>query len=116
MRRAGDLFFCRMRFESSLLARWSSARRERLRFLPARLMKKLSMRMPDCGPLGETFFEARDLAIAAASFLNRPGGGKVETVFTPATHLLLGRLFGRLGLCRLRFVEGMTTSGQVLDR
>ena len=70
--------------------------------------------MPDCGPLGETLFEARDLAIVAASFLNKPGGGKVETVFTPATHLLFRRLFGRLGLCRLRFVEGMTAWAQVL--
>ena len=70
--------------------------------------------MPDCGPLGETLFEARDLAMVAAFFLNKPGGGKVETVFTPATHILW-RLFGRLGLCRLRFVDGMTASGQVPD-
>src|SRR5215472_12890229 len=65
------------------------------------------MRIPDCGPLGETFFEARDLTMVAESRVNRPGGGKVETVLTPATHLLFRRLFDRLALCRLRFVKGM---------
>lgn len=66
----------------------SSARREELSPRPARLMKKLSMRMPDCGPLGETLFDAKDLAIVAASFVKSPGGGKVETVFTLAIHRL----------------------------
>lgn len=72
--------------------------------------------MPDCGPLGETFFEARDLAMVGASFVNRPGGGKVETVLTPAIHLLFGRLFRRFVLCRLRFVEGIIAAGEMGKR
>jgi hypothetical protein len=39
-------------------------------------------------PLGETFFEARLLAIVGALFLKSPGGGKVETVLTVATQRL----------------------------
>jgi hypothetical protein len=46
------------------------------------------MRMPDSGPLGETFFEAKLLAIAGALFLNNPGGGCVEFVLTLATQRL----------------------------
>jgi hypothetical protein len=46
------------------------------------------MRMPDGGPLGETFFEAKLLAIAGALFLNNPGGGCVEFVLTLATQRL----------------------------
>lgn len=42
--------------------------------------------MPDAGPLGETFFEASDLAIVAASLVKSPSGGKVEAVFTFETH------------------------------
>jgi hypothetical protein len=33
------------------------------------------MRIPELGPFGETFFDARLLAIAAASLLNKPVGG-----------------------------------------
>jgi hypothetical protein len=43
--------------------------------------------------LGETLFDASDLAMVGASFVKRPFGGKVETVLTPATHRLLPRLF-----------------------
>ena len=53
------------------------------------------MRMPDPGPLGETFFEARLLAIVLASLVKSPGGGKVDTVFTPAIQRFD---FGR-GIC-----------------
>jgi hypothetical protein len=35
--------------------------------------------MPDAGPLGETFFDARVRAIVAASFLNSPSGGCVAS-------------------------------------
>lgn len=42
------------------------------------------MRMPEPGPLGETFLEARVLAIVAASLVKSPRGGNVDTVFTPA--------------------------------
>jgi hypothetical protein len=41
--------------------------------------------MPEAGPFGETFFEARDRAMVAASLVKRPSGGKVETVLTVAT-------------------------------
>jgi len=33
------------------------------------------MRIPEPGPLGDTFFDANTLAIVEALFLNRPGGG-----------------------------------------
>lgn len=46
------------------------------------------MRIPDAAPFGETFLEARDRVIAGALFVNSPFGGKVETVFTRATHRL----------------------------
>jgi hypothetical protein len=45
------------------------------------------MRMPDAGPFGETFFEARLRAIVAALFVNNPSGGYVDVVLTPADHL-----------------------------
>jgi hypothetical protein len=45
--------------------------------------------MPDCGPFGETFFDASVLAITDAFFLKSPGGGWVESVLTFATHFLL---------------------------
>jgi hypothetical protein len=44
--------------------------------------------MPDWGPLGETFFDARLFAISSALFLKSPGGGNVETVLTLATQRL----------------------------
>jgi hypothetical protein len=44
------------------------------------------MRRPDCGPFGETFLEARVLAIVAALFVNRPVGGCVESVLTFEIH------------------------------
>ena len=37
------------------------------------------MRMPDAGPLGETFFDASVRAIVAASFLKSPSGGWVAS-------------------------------------
>ena len=50
-------------------------------------MKYVSMRRPEAGPLGDTFLEARDRAMVEAPFVNNPGGGLVDTVFTFATHL-----------------------------
>src|SRR5215831_11033345 len=44
--------------------------------------------MPDRGPLGETFLQARVLAIVTALFLNSPEGRWVESVVTVATHRL----------------------------
>jgi hypothetical protein len=75
-----------MREESSFLARSNSRRRVGARLRPARLMKYVSMRMPEPGPLGETFFDARTRAIVLASLLNNPGGGWVESVVTWETH------------------------------
>ena len=56
-------------------------------------MKNVSMRMAEPGPFGETFFEASVFAMVLALFVNRPGGGCVESVFTPALH------FFRFCLC-----------------
>ena len=69
----------------SRFARSSSARRAGESCRPARLMKKVSMRKPDVGPLGLTRGDARARAMVAASRVNRPGGGAVETVVTVAT-------------------------------
>jgi hypothetical protein len=74
------------RFESSRFAFSNSALRLLLNPFPARLMKYVSIRMPDPGPRGETFFDASCRAIVAASFVNSPSGGYVETVFTLLTH------------------------------
>ena len=48
------------------------------------------MRMPEAGPFGETFLEAKVLAMVEALFVNNPEGGWVESVFTLATHLFFG--------------------------
>jgi len=48
-------------------------------------MKYVSIRIPDAGPFGETFFDASARAIAGALFLKRPGSGWVESVVTLAT-------------------------------
>jgi hypothetical protein len=66
-------------------------------------MKYVSIRIPEEGPLGETLFEARVRAMVSALLVNRPSGGWVESVFTLATHFVLG-LFGRV--CAL-FLEGI---------
>src|SRR5258708_27798996 len=44
------------------------------------------MRMPEAGPLGETFFEASERAMVAALLLKRPSSGWVESVVTFADH------------------------------
>jgi hypothetical protein len=49
--------------------------------------------MPEAGPFGETFREASVRAIVAASFLKRPSGGWVASVFTDETHCSLARGF-----------------------
>lgn len=53
--------------------------------------------MPELGPFGETFFEADDLAMVAASFVNKrlAVGGCVESVVTFATQRLDDFLFAR---------------------
>jgi len=49
------------------------------------LMKKLSMRMPEAGPFGDTFFDASVRAMRGALFRNKPSGGYVDSVLTRAT-------------------------------
>ena len=74
-----------MRFDSKDFAFSSSARRDTLRPRPPRLMKYVSIRMPDAGPFGDTFFEASARAISGALFVKSPFAGCVEsevTVFT----------------------------------
>lgn len=59
------------------------------------------MRIPDCGPFGDTFFEARARAMVDAFFLNRPFGGYVDTVLTFATQpFVFLRATDFLGLAR----------------
>jgi hypothetical protein len=65
----------RTRAESSDFALFSTARLLGLRLCPARFMKKVSMRIPEPGPFGETFFDASIRAIVAASLLKSPAGG-----------------------------------------
>jgi hypothetical protein len=60
-------------------------------------MKYVNMRIPEPTPFGETFFEARPRAIVAALFVNNPGGGCVESVFTLPTHRFV--FFGGMTLC-----------------
>jgi hypothetical protein len=50
--------------------------------------------MPDPGPLGDTFLEASVLAMVAASLVNNPGRGWVESVVTLTIHLLFFLLAG----------------------
>jgi hypothetical protein len=49
--------------------------------------------MPDAGPLGDTFFDAKLRAIAVALRVNKPAGGNVDKVFTPAIHRFFLLLF-----------------------
>jgi hypothetical protein len=70
------------RFESNRFAFFNSASRAMLSPRPPRLMKYVSILMPDPGPFGDTFFDAKLLAMVAASFVNSPSGGCVESVFT----------------------------------
>ena len=64
-----------MRFDNRALARSKVARLDGERPLPARLIKYVSILIPDAGPFGETRREARDLAMAEALLVKRPGGG-----------------------------------------
>ncbi len=71
-----------MRSLSRCFARSSSFFRLALRPFPPRLMKYVSMRIPDDGPFGETFFDASARAISGALFVKRPFCGCVESVDT----------------------------------
>ncbi len=63
------------------------------------------MRIPEAGPLGDTFGEANVRAISGALLVKRPGGGNVETVLTPWTHLRLPWAVMRLALAALAFLR-----------
>lgn len=52
-------------------------------------MKYVSIRIPDAGPFGETFFEASVRAMMGAFFLKSPGAGCVESGVTVATQRFL---------------------------
>ena len=82
-----------MRFRSKSFAFSNSTLRLALTPRPARFTKYVSIRIPELGPFGETLFEARALAMLAASFVKRPSGGCVESVFTFATQRLGRRAF-----------------------
>ena len=79
-------FSCSIRLESKPFAFSNSLRRAALNPFPPRLMKYISIRIPETGPFGETFFDANVRAIVLASLVNSPFGGCVESVFTSATH------------------------------
>ena len=74
-----------IRFDSNFFARSNSARRLRLSPLPARLMKYVSILIPETGPFGDTLRDANARAIVLASFVNSPACGWVESVLTFAT-------------------------------
>ena len=80
----------------------------------------MSIRIPEDGPFGDTFFEASTRAIVAALLVKSLGGGCVESVFTFATHRLPLRLaaWPRLLFFVLRFTEASlcsARSGKNLD-
>jgi hypothetical protein len=52
-------------------------------------MKYVSMRIPDPGPFGDTFFEASSRAMISGDFVNSPSRGCVESVVTVFTHRAL---------------------------
>jgi hypothetical protein len=74
------------RAESNPFAFCRTAFRDELRFLSARLMKNVSILIPEPGHLGETFFKASVRSIVSGSYVNSPSGGYVETVFTWPDH------------------------------
>jgi hypothetical protein len=85
-------FFCRAIFcASRVFALCKVAFRRALKPLPARLMKYVSILMPDDGPLGETRLDARARAMLAALLVKSPLGGCVESVRTLATHRFVAR-------------------------
>ena len=65
----------RTRSESNFFAFSNSARRSAVKPFPPILRKYVSIRKPETGPLGETFFDASDRAMTLALFVNRPSGG-----------------------------------------
>lgn len=71
-----------MRFDSNALAFSNSDLRAALNPRPARLMKYVSILIPEAGPLGETFFDARLRAMVAALCVKSFAGGCVESVVT----------------------------------
>lgn len=60
------------------------------------------MRIPDEGPLGETFFDARLRAIAEALRVKSPAGGWVESVLTFDTQRFFFAVATDFSTARLR--------------
>src|SRR5580704_10049097 len=60
------------------------------------------MRMPEAGPLGETFFEARCLATVSAFWLKRSFSGWVLVVVTPALHFFFVVIEWNSPACEMR--------------
>jgi len=52
------------------------------------LIKYVSILIPELGPFGEIFLEARERAMVAAFLVNKPLGGCVESVVTLETQRL----------------------------
>lgn len=50
------------------------------------MIKNVNILIPDPGPLGDTFFEARVRAMVSGSLVNNPCGGNVDSVFTLPDH------------------------------
>ena len=63
------------------------------------------MRIPEPGPFGETFFEARERAIAGADFVKRSLGGWVESVVTVFTQRFFEAVFAEDFLAVDRLAE-----------
>jgi hypothetical protein len=84
-----DFFDRLIWFDSKRFALCNSARRVALSPRPARLIKYVSILIPDPGPFGETFRDASVRAIVVALLLNNPLGGCVESVVTLDTHRLV---------------------------
>src|SRR5260370_12822704 len=73
-------------------------------------MEKLSILIPEAGPLGETFSEASALAIVDALFLKRPSSGWVESVSTFADHFFVVILPSGVFFLRKMRGEGLLSS------
>jgi len=75
----------------------------------------VSIRIPDDGPFGETFFEAKLFAITSAFLVKSPSGGCVESVFTVATHFrFLGDLLMRTSSKKSNAHEMQLVSGPMV--
>ena len=103
------------RSESSSFAFCSFALRAALRFFPARLIKNVSILIPEAGPFGETLFDASERAMVSGSLVNNPSEGCVESVVTRPDHFLPD-CFPACGKFPLPTAESFRASEQMLWR